>query len=97
MAKAAKITTDDKRIEAIALLIEKGYIKTWAGIFDYIPRTVVANHLGLNNNKMKLYVEAPALLPADKLEQIASFLKVKITVLEGLRLKAKPAKSGNNK
>lgn len=54
MAKAKKYIKDDsKRIDVLNILINEGFIKTWAAIFDNIPRSTVAAHLGINNNKMK--------------------------------------------
>lgn len=93
MAKAAKkryIKTDPKRIEAIALLIEKKYITAWAGIFEYIPRTIVADHLGINHNRMKALVENPAGMSPETLAAIADFLKVEYSVMAKLAYKNVP-------
>lgn len=93
MAKAAKkqyIKDDEKRIEAIHLLIEKGVIKTWQEIFKYIPRSVVASALGINNNRMKDLVADPSPISLMHLSQIASFLKVKFTLIAELAHKTMP-------
>lgn len=93
MAKAAKkkyIKDDSKRIEVLNVLIEEGYIKTWAGIFDNIPRSTVAAHLGINNNKMKDLVADPSGLTLERLAQLSIFLNVKYSVLSELTFKAMP-------
>jgi hypothetical protein len=92
MAKAAKryIKDDSKRIEVLNVFIEEGHIKTWAAIFNYIPRTTVAAHLGINNTKMKDLVEDPSGLTLERLVQISIFLKVKYSVLSELAFKAMP-------
>lgn len=93
MAKAAKryIKDESKRIEVLNILIEEGYIKTWADIFDDIPRSTVAAHLGINNNKMKDLVNDPSGLTLERLAQLSIFLKVKYSVLSELAYKAMPA------
>lgn len=92
MAKAAKryIKDESKRIEVLNVLIEEGYIKTWAAIFDNIPRSTVAAHLGINNNKMKDLVNDPSGLTLERLAELSIFLKVKYSVLSELAFKALP-------
>jgi hypothetical protein len=92
MAKAAKqyIKDEEKRVEAIHLLIEKGVIATWQDIFKYIPRSIVATHLGINNNRMKDLVDDPSPISLIHLSQIAAFLKVRFTVIADLAHKAMP-------
>lgn len=93
MAKAAKryIKDESKRIEVLNILIEEGYIKTWAAIFDNIPRSTVAAHMGINNNKMKDLVNDPSGLTLERLAELSIFLKVKYSVLSELAYKAMPA------
>lgn len=92
MAKAAKryIKDESKRIEVLNILTEEGYIKTWSGIFDNIPRSTVAAHLGVNNNKMKDLVNDPSGLTLERLAQLSIFLKIKYSVLSELAYKAMP-------
>jgi len=90
MAKARYIKDDSKRIEVLNILIEEGYIKTWAQIFDNIPRSTVAAHLGINNNKMKEFVDDPSGLTLERLAELSIYLKVKYSVLSELAYKAMP-------
>jgi protein involved in temperature-dependent protein secretion len=92
MAKAAKryIKDDTKRIEVLNILIEGGYIKTWAAIFDNIPRSTVAAHLGINNTRMKDLVADPSGLTLERLAELSIYLKVKYSVLSELAYKAMP-------
>jgi len=91
MAKAKRYIKDDaKRIEVLNVLIDEGYIKTWAAIFDNIPRSTVAAHLGINNNKMKDLVADPSGLTLERLAELSIYLKVEYSVLSELAYKAMP-------
>jgi hypothetical protein len=91
MAKAKQYIKDDtKRIEVLNVLISEGYIKTWAALFDNIPRSTVAAHLGINNNKMKEFVNDPSGLTLERLAELSIYLKVKYSVLSELAYKAMP-------
>lgn len=43
----------DIRYKTINLLLKEGLILTWNELFNYIPYTVVAKALRVNNNRMK--------------------------------------------
>ena len=75
------------RIDTVSLLISGRHIKTWRGIFEYIPRTIVATHLGINNNRMKEFVDNPSAMPAEMLGKMAELLKVDVAVLGKLAKK----------
>jgi hypothetical protein len=42
----------DKRHKTVKILIETGNITTFADIFEHIPKTTVANELGIHFNRM---------------------------------------------
>lgn len=43
----------DIRFKTIKTLIDEGLILTWSDLFKYIPYTIVAKELKINNNRMK--------------------------------------------
>jgi hypothetical protein len=42
----------DKRFKTVKILIETGNIVTFAAIFEHIPKTTVADELGIHFNRM---------------------------------------------
>ncbi len=47
----------DPRYKTIRLLLAAGQLESFADIFNYIPKTKVANDLGLNVNRFSLSIE----------------------------------------
>ncbi|MES1249605.1 MAG: hypothetical protein ABUL46_02930 [Chitinophaga rupis] len=43
----------DKRYKTVKILIETGNVTTFADIFEHIPKTTVANDLGIHFNRME--------------------------------------------
>ena len=80
------------RLSAVGMLIKGGYIKTWAGLFDYLPPTVIAEKLGINNSRMKDLVADPSPLTQSQLAEIASLLGVELELITKLAQKAMPKK-----
>lgn len=48
----------DKRHKTIKILIEGGHIKEFREIFEHIPKTTVAEHLGIHFNRMTRMIES---------------------------------------
>jgi hypothetical protein len=42
----------DKRFKTVKILIETGNVTTFADIFEHIPKTTVADDLGIHFNRM---------------------------------------------
>lgn len=74
-----RILTDeglDYRYEIVKLLIEQGKARDFEGIFRYIPKTVVANDIGLKGNAMTHAIRDPARFNCRQLFRMAELFKV---------------------
>ena len=49
----------DKRYKAVKVLIENGVIVSYAQIFEYIPKSVIAHHMGINWERMEKRIRRP--------------------------------------
>lgn len=49
----------DYRYDIVKLFIEQGKVKTLEGVFKYIPKTIVANDIGLRGNAMTTAIRDP--------------------------------------
>jgi hypothetical protein len=47
----------DKRYKTVKILIETANVTTFAGIFEHIPKTTVADDLGIHFNRMVRMIE----------------------------------------
>jgi len=76
----------DLRYDLIAPMISAGRIKHFRDVFNYIPKTVVAHDLGINNVRFnKLMDNVEGFLLRD-LFRLAAFMEVEPSVLMGLIL-----------
>jgi len=76
----------DFRYDLIAPMISAGRIKHFRDVFNYIPKTVVAHDLGINNVRFnKLMDNVEGFLLRD-LFRLAGFMEVEPSVLMGLIL-----------
>ncbi len=48
---------NSKRLGSVKILIEGGHIKEFREIFDYIPKTAVAENLGIHFNRMTRMID----------------------------------------
>ena len=64
----------DPRYTTAKILLEKGAITSFAGIFDFIPYTVVAADLRTNNGRMKRMIADPGLFHYEEIIQLAELL-----------------------
>lgn len=71
----------DKRYKAVKLLIESGDIQGFSGIFDHIPRTIVAEDLQMSYRTMVGKAAHPAWLKASEIMKLADLIDVLPDVL----------------
>ena len=64
----------DPRYTTAKILLEKGAIVSFAGIFDFIPYTVVAADLRTNNGRMKRMIADPSLFHFEEIITLAMLL-----------------------
>jgi hypothetical protein len=88
----------DYRYNVVRILFEQGEIKTFAQIFDYIPKTVVGSELRTNNNRITLLIKDPLKFKLSELIKIANVIGIEPDLLVNMALngpqnkKKKPGK-----
>jgi hypothetical protein len=76
----------DIRYKTINLLLKEGLILTWSDLFKYIPYTVVAKALRMNNNRMKAINANTGALSVEEIHIIAGLIKCDPAVIFNLAL-----------
>lgn len=66
----------DRRYNTVKLLIEAGHITEFSQIFDHIPRSVVANDLGTNYNRLARLIMHTEHFTLDELLTLSNFFDV---------------------
>ncbi len=61
----------DKRYETVKFLIEAGQITTLSGIFDVVPKTVVAKDFGTNYQRFVRLINNPELFRLKEIYTLA--------------------------
>jgi hypothetical protein len=74
----------DRRYITVKNLITAGYIKSFSGIFDAIPKTVIARDLGMNNNRFTKLMNDVTLFRLEELYRLARLLEIDGMVLINL-------------
>lgn len=88
----------DKRYIAVKSLIETNSIKSFGEIFQFVPRKIVYNDLGVNYARFKRLVAQPDLFTLRELNTLSGFFGVDTKVLFDLILfQIKTPKKGKPK
>jgi hypothetical protein len=66
----------DRRYNTVKLLIEAGHITEFSQIFDHIPRSVVANDLGTNYNRLARLIMHTEHFTLEELVTLSNFFDV---------------------
>mgnify|MGYP003576361465 FL=1 len=66
----------DRRYNTVKLLIEAGHITEFSHIFDHIPRSVVANDLGTNYNRLARLITHTEHFTLEELVTLSNFFDV---------------------
>jgi hypothetical protein len=66
----------DRRYNTVKLLIEAGHITEFSNIFDHIPRSVVANDLGTNYNRLARLITHTEHFTLEELVTLSNFFDV---------------------
>ena len=66
----------DRRYNTVKLLIEAGHITEFSHIFDHIPRSVVANDLGTNYNRLARLIMHTEHFTLEELVTLSNFFDV---------------------
>lgn len=76
--------TKDERYEGVKKLIESGHITEFKQIFTYLPKTVMAQDLGTNNNRMTRLIERTELLTLQELSRIGELIDTSFDLINML-------------
>lgn len=68
--------TKDERYIGVKKLIESGHITEFKQIFTYLPKTVMAQDLGTNNNRMTKLIERTELFTLEELNRIGDLIDI---------------------
>ena len=71
----------DYRYNVVRILFEQGEIKTFAQIFDYIPKTVVGSELRTNNNRITQLIKDPLRFKLGELIKISNIIGIEPELL----------------
>jgi hypothetical protein len=87
----------DKRHKTVKILIETGNVTTFADIFEHIPKTTVADELGIHFNRMVGMIESVNDIKVNDIFLFAGYFEIDAKVLFELiynqRSPKKPTKS----
>jgi hypothetical protein len=93
----------DKRYKVVKLLVEAGHIIYFEEIFNYLPKSVLGLHLGINNNRMNKLKVHPDQFSLGDLHKIATLVETKPMLIVDLvfaqmeQSKLKQTKKGASK
>jgi plasmid maintenance system antidote protein VapI len=68
--------TKDERYIGVKKLIESGHITEFKQIFTYLPKTVMAQDLGTNNNRMTKLIERTQDFTLEELNRIGDLIDI---------------------
>ena len=74
----------DKRYNTVKNLIESGYIKSFSGILENIPKTIVAHDLGMHHQTFEKLIHYPERIAFKDAFRIASLIGVEDMVIINL-------------
>ncbi len=73
--------TERLRITAVKNLLESGEFESIKDVFIYIPRSVVAENIRVNNTRFKRMIDNVARFRFEELQRIAKFLGVDAQII----------------
>jgi hypothetical protein len=71
----------DKRYKAVQKLIESGEIVDFDDVFQYIPRSIVAEDMGFNYRTLVGKISSPLRFTAGEIVQLANLIEIDAGVL----------------
>lgn len=76
----------DRRYNTVKLLIETGHITEFSTIFEHIPKSIVANDLGTNYNRLARLITHTEQFTLEELVTLSSFFEVDSKIIVHLAL-----------
>ena len=82
----------DKRYKTVKILIETGNITTFGEIFDHIPKTMVADDLGIHFNRMARMIKSVNEIKVNDIFLFSGQFEIDAKVMFGLIYNQRGAK-----
>ena len=74
----------DKRHKTVKILIEGGHVNEFREIFEHIPKTTVADELGIHFNRFNNFIDKPAEMKVSDLFLLSSYFEIEGQKMFGL-------------
>lgn len=87
----------DKRHKTVKILIETGNVTTFADIFEHIPKTTVADDLGIHFNRMARMISNVNDIKVNDIFLFSGYFEIDAKVLFELIYNQKSIKKGATK
>jgi plasmid maintenance system antidote protein VapI len=71
----------DKRHKTVKILIEGSHVTEFSQIFEHIPKTAVANQLGIHFNRIQRMIESPGEIKINDLFMLSRYFEIDAKVL----------------
>ena len=71
----------DKRHKTVKILIETNNITTFAEIFDHMPRTTLADALGIHFNRMSRMIDSVSDIKVNDIYLFSGYFEVEATTI----------------
>jgi|ADGO01.1.fsa_nt_gi hypothetical protein len=66
----------DKRHKTVKILIEGGHVTQFREIFEHIPKTTVAEQLGIHFNRFNNFIDHPAEMKVSDLFLLSAYFEI---------------------
>jgi hypothetical protein len=66
----------DKRHKTVKILIEGGHVNEFREIFEHIPKTTVADELGIHFNRFNNFIGKPGEMKVSDLFLLSSYFEI---------------------
>lgn len=66
----------DKRHKTVKILIEGGHVQEFKEIFEHIPKTTVAEELGIHFNRFNNLIDKPAEMKVSDLFLLSGYFEI---------------------
>ena len=87
----------DKRYKTVKILIETGNVTTFAAIFEHIPKTTVADELGIHFNRMSRMIENVNDIKVNDIFLFSGYFEIDAKVMFELVYNQRDTKKGNTR
>jgi hypothetical protein len=74
----------DKRHKTVKILIEGGHVNEFKEIFEHIPKTTVAEELGIHFNRFNNLIDKPAEMKVNDLFLLSAYFEIEGQKMFGL-------------